>query len=62
MARIIVLNQQWNRSTVQDLKMVECDLWEAEEDAKKAGLDKMSDCLGRMKAAIRSMLADLGEK
>ncbi len=62
MAQVVLLRPQWNHATVQDLKMVECDLWEAEEDAKKAGLDKMADCLGRMKAAIRSMLADLGEK
>jgi len=61
MAQVVML-RQWDQATIQDLKMVECDLWEAEEDAKKAGLDKMSDCLGRMKAAIRSMLADLGEK
>ncbi len=61
MAQVVMLNQ-WNHATVQDLKMVECDLWEAEDDARKAGLTKMADCLGRMKAAIRSMLADLGEK
>ena len=61
MAQVVML-RQWDQATIQDLKMVECDLWEAEEDSKKAGLDKMAACLGRMKAAIRSMLADLGEK
>lgn len=49
-------------AVIQDLKMVECDLWEAESDAREVGLNKLADCLGRMKAAIRSMLADLGEK
>ncbi len=59
MARVVI--QQWSCATVQDLKMIECDLMEAEVDAKQAGLIKMADCLGHMKAAIRSMLADLGE-
>ncbi|MFA5344782.1 MAG: hypothetical protein WC315_00705 [Candidatus Omnitrophota bacterium] len=58
MAQVVLLKP---RVTVQDLKMVELDLGEAEIDAREEGYPKMADCLGRMKAAIRSMLFDLGE-
>jgi hypothetical protein len=57
----IVCSSQHIRTTLQDLRIVACDLWEAEDDARLAGLVKMADCLGRMKAAIRSMAEDIGE-
>jgi hypothetical protein len=60
MAQIMVIGAP--RHTIQDLKMVECDLWEAERDARDEGLSKMADCLGRMLGAVRSMLTDLGEE